>query len=314
MFGHVKTLITAYHHGELASDERRRVESHIAVCAGCRSAFDEIRTTTLLLRGFASTGPITVPAKPVRAAGALVLIVTFSLFAWRQPILVDAPSEFRLGQWLNIASEVTLKVGEIGYVRLEPKTRLRLTQDQPTEQRIEMQRGTMHAFISAPPRLFFVDTPSATATDLGCAYTLKVDDRGDSLLTVILGFVQLDSNGRASIVRAGWAAKTRKGAGPGTPYLVESSETMKQDIDIIDFSADAAAKSAALDRILNDAGINDQITLYHLLQRVPSDERRRVAEKLVQFASLPDAVSLEGTVALDADAMSRWEKHIGLVW
>ena len=37
----------------------------------------------------------------------------------------------------------------------------------------------MSARIWAPPRLFYVNTPSAVAEDLGCAYTLEVDDLGE---------------------------------------------------------------------------------------------------------------------------------------
>jgi hypothetical protein len=39
--------------------------------------------------------------------------------------------------------------------------------------------------IWAPPRLFFVDTPSAVAADLGCSYTLEVKDDGAGVLRVV---------------------------------------------------------------------------------------------------------------------------------
>jgi hypothetical protein len=54
---------------------------------------------------------------------------------------------------------------------------------------MELARGTMHATIWAPPNQFFVETPSTLAVDLGCAYTLTVDEDGGGLVTVLVGWV-----------------------------------------------------------------------------------------------------------------------------
>ncbi len=320
MFGHVTKHITAYHHGELSAEDRRRVESHVEQCAACRESFEEIRQTTLLLRAFASSGPVTLPGKPAvtgrRTGFAVALmgaaIVAFSVLAWRLPL--ESSPELRLGQWLNISSEVTLKVADIGQVRLEPNTRVRLIQDRPDDHRIQMERGTMHALVWAPPKLFFVETPSATATDLGCAYTLTVDDNGDSLLNVTTGLVQLDSKGRSSIVRAGWTAKTRKGAGPGTPYPVETSGEMRRAIDVIDFGSDEAAKERSVGIIVDGAKDNDLITLWHLLPRVDSNSRKRIYDRMVSLAAPPEGATPEGIVDLNPEMMDRWKSHIGLIW
>jgi len=59
-----------------------------------------------------------------------------------------------------------------------------------------------------------VDTPSARAVDLGCQYTLNVDDRGDGLLKVTMGWVAFDTDGRESFIPAGAACRTRKRGGP----------------------------------------------------------------------------------------------------
>ena len=81
-------------------------------------------------------------------------------------------------------------------MNVEPNSRLRLAGVGATDHRLELARGTMNAFIWAPPRLFFVDTPSATAVDLGCAYTLTVDDLGNGELHVMTGYVALADGSR----------------------------------------------------------------------------------------------------------------------
>src|SRR5258708_4753310 len=89
------------------------------------------------------------------------------------------------------SSRAKISVGEIGEVEVEPNTRIKLVQARLTEHRLALEHGKMSARISAPPRLFFVDTAAAEAVDLGCAYSLEVDDAGRGLLHVTLGEVAL---------------------------------------------------------------------------------------------------------------------------
>ena len=94
----------------------------------------------------------------------------------------------------------------------------------------------MSARIWAPPRLFFVDTPSAVAADLGCAYTLEVDENGGSLLRVTSGWVALQLKDRESIVPAGAACETQPGIGPGTPYFEDAPTVFREALRKIDLS------------------------------------------------------------------------------
>ena len=81
-----------------------------------------------------------------------------------------------VGDWLETdrSSRALISVGNIGEVEVDPNTRVRLVRARETEHRLRLARGTLHVTISAPPRYFVVDTPSAVATDLGCMYTLEV--------------------------------------------------------------------------------------------------------------------------------------------
>src|SRR5262245_8293281 len=229
MFGHVIEMLTAYHHGELSIDDRRRVETHIAQCATCRKEWESIRDVVRLVsRGLHSHGALQA-STPAKSSGAwrlawvlvptCVLLLVVGVYTWRQRNLPawhvesssGAVTKLPVGRWLDTASsEATVQIENIGQVRVEPNSRIRVLESKPDEYRMELRQGTMHAQVWAPPKLFFVETPSATAIDLGCAYDLSVDKAGDSVLRVTLGFVELASNGRSSVVKAGWMAKTRK--------------------------------------------------------------------------------------------------------
>src|SRR6266576_4802627 len=173
--------------------------------------------------------------------------------SWR----IDERGRLAVGEWLETdgSSRAKIEVGSIGHVEIDPNTRVRLMETKPTEHRLELARGKMSAKIWAPPRLFFVDTPSAVAADLGCAYTLEVDDSGAGLLHVTSGWVELQLKDRESMVPAGAACATRTGIGPGTPYFEDASESFRLALAKFDFGPEDKTKAIvpALDVLLNQA-------------------------------------------------------------
>jgi FecR protein/Putative zinc-finger len=222
----------------------------------------------------------------------------------------------RIGQWLETDnnSSARIAVASIGHVEIDPNTRVRLLQTQPTEHRLELARGKMSARIWAPPRLFFVDTPSAVAADIGCAYTLEVDDLGGSLLRVTSGWVALQLKDRESMVPAGAACQTRPGIGPGTPYFEDAAPEFRQALKELDFGNDPATRSAQLDLLLKTSRVRDTLTLWHLLPRVEGKERVQVYERIASFVPPPPSVTREGVLQLNQEMLKKWRNHLEWDW
>lgn len=211
-------------------------------------------------------------------------------------------------------SRARIVVGSIGNVDIDENTRVKLLATKLTEHRLELTRGRLSARIWAPPRLFFVDTPSAVAADMGCAYTLEVDNEGGSLLRVTSGWVALQLKDRESIVPAGAACETRKGIGPGTPYFFDATTAFRESLTTLDFRDDAKARSDALASLLDQARPRDTLTLWHLLARVRADERILVFEKLALFAPPPPGVTRDGVLALDQKMLETWRTALEPSW
>src|SRR5882672_9142570 len=174
---------------------------------------------------------------------------------------MDDKGRLAVGQWLETDSDsrAQIDVGSIGQVEIDPNTRVRLVETKPTEHRLELAHGKMSARIWAPPRLFFVDTPAGVAADLGCAYTLEVDDRGAGLLHVTSGWVALQLQERESIVPAGATCATWPGVGPGTPYFDDASEIFRQALASFDFEPQAESKITNLDLVLMNSRPRDTL-------------------------------------------------------
>jgi hypothetical protein len=246
--------------------------------------------------------------------------------AWRVKRLDGTPKigaesisnngELAVGEWLETdgKSRAQIAVSSIGSVEVDENTRIRLLETHPTEHRLELARGKMSAHIWAPPRLFFVNTPSAVAADLGCAYTLEVDDQGSSLLHVTSGWVALELQDRESVVPAGAACETRPGLGPGTPYFEDASQVFRDSLKLVDFDTDVNARSAALGSILDQARTRDTLTLWHLLARVDGEDRARVYDKMAGLFPPPAGVTREGVLALNQQMLDAWREELERTW
>ncbi len=229
---------------------------------------------------------------------------------------ISQNGQLAIGEWLETdgSSRAQIAVGSIGNVDIDENTRVRLLANEPTEHRLELARGKMSARIWAPPRLFFVDTPSAVAADLGCAYTLEVDENGGSVLHVTSGWVALQLKDRESIVPAGAACETQPGIGPGTPYFVDSTPAFRDALKKVDFNDDGSSKTAALTSMLDQARSRDTLTLWHLLPRVNGEDRARVYDKLAAFAPPPAGVTREGVLRLDKTMLETWRQTLESEW
>ena len=223
----------------------------------------------------------------------------------------------RVGEWIETrAARARLSVGrtgdEIGEVQLEPKTRVGLVDPGERRHRLSLRRGVMHATIWAPPGDFVVDTPSAVAVDMGCRYTLEVDEAGAGLLRVEAGWVGFEHRGLQSLVPAGALCATRTGVGPGTPHFETASEAFADALETIDFGPPGEARQRALESALAWARPRDALSLWHLLARVDSADRGRVFDRLKELVPPPAGVTREGVLRGERAMRERWWDELGL--
>src|SRR5216684_2589176 len=245
------------------------------------------------------------------AAAILVVAVTLLLFlrsrpvpnlgpAWDVARLEGAPrvgskairgnaaaGKLGVGQILETddSSRAAITFDETGRVEVDRSSRLRLVTNGPGHKRLSLERGTIRATIWAPPGEFVVDTPSAVAVDLGCVYTLQVDDSGAGLLRTTMGWVGFKLNGHASF---------------------------RDALSRFDFeSTRPAERNALLGILLVDARKNDALTLWHLLSRVSEADRPGVYDRLAALAPPPADVTRDGILRLDRRMLDAWWNSLG---
>jgi hypothetical protein len=223
--------------------------------------------------------------------------------------------ELGLGQTLvtDESSKATLTVAEVGTVDVDPNTRVSLVAKSQGHNRLALERGTIHAFIWAQPGEFAVDTPSAIAVDLGCQYTLHVDDSGAGLLRTTLGWVGFKLNDREAFIPAGAVCATRPKVGPGTPYFEDAPVTFREQLFRFDFAGGTQQdRSAELAVILREARQRDALTLWHLLSRASDMDRGLVYDRLAALVPPPAGVKRDGILRLDQKMLDLWWDQLGL--
>jgi hypothetical protein len=263
-------------------------------------------------------------ARPAFALAAVLVLATIAMVLWQngeRPAGSDVvrldgtggQTRMAVGEWVqtDATSRARIRIGDIGTVDVAPGTRMQLVAAGSDAHRLNLAHGSISAVIVALPRLFFVETPSSTVVDLGCAYTMQVDEAGVGLLRVTSGWASLEWSGRESLVPAGASSPTRPRVGPGTPYFDDAPGRLRQAL--LDFDFDNGG-SGALNVVLMEARDRDTLTLWHLLSRVEPPERERIFDRMVELTPLPRGVTREKALGLDSDTLRKWREELAWTW
>lgn len=253
-------------------------------------------------------------------AAAVLLVWSFSPSmlsrSYRITVLTGTPTAdskplsgktlLEVGQWLSTgdSSAVDLQVEDLGHVRVEPRSRLRILSTSGTLHHIQLEEGMIHAAVGGPAGRFVVETPAGRAVDLGCEYTLSVDDSGHGMLCVESGWVSLESGKRTSLVPSGAQCEMRPGIGPGTPYLAGASPDYLDLLREFDFEPNPAQHVEAL---IDQASSCDAFSLVYLVDRVDAHQRGRIFDRVTALYPPWQGITRAGIVSLEQAVVASWQ-------
>lgn len=265
-------------------------------------------------------------AWPIAGAAALLLAIGVSLVRpspsnqWHAdslagaPRLADAPlagsARWALGAWLETDADSRAQISSkrIGWIKVNPGSKLKLTSADDVEHRLELAEGSIDAVILSPPRVFIVDTPAVTAVDMGCAYTLDIDDVGNGEIQVTAGWVYLERPGAPSAkVPAGAGCSIASGRGAGTPRFRDASPTLIDALDRFD-----AGAAEALEDVLAAARRRDSLSVWHVAIGTSGDARRQAISRLDDLVVRPR--SLPTGPDLTDGQLERWWPDVVKSW
>ena len=271
----------------------------------------------LVCLSWISRGSIGAPTPMARLPIEPPKIGVTAKASWRVSVLRGTPTcdgatldgsdgKLMVGGWLETrdGDEARVAIAEIGELKLGPKSKMKLVASDRDLQRIELAQGDIHAFVNAPPRMFLVDTPTATAVDLGCEYDLSVQEDGAVSLTVQTGWVALEplKGNTATYVPAGFTARSHQ-RGVTLPRRVQAPTAFREAVT-------RYPAGGAIDAMLASAEPDDVPTLWHVLAYDPS-ARDRVYNKIAALSVPADHAAR--VIAGDGRALRRYGELLGVI-
>jgi hypothetical protein len=202
------------------------------------------------------------------------------------------------------AHEASLTIADIGVAQLGKQTRVRLDRSGSTRHQLALDRGHMHAKVNAPPRLFAVTTKHTDVVDLGCEYTIDIDDQGAGTICVATGIVELTTKSGAMVVAPeGACAAIFAGQRPGLPVARNARRELVAAVRAYD-----RGEPGALERLLAIADRRDAMTLIAVAAFDP--QRRAVLERLMELSPPPDAEISVDSALTDPLHFAAWRNDI----
>jgi ferric-dicitrate binding protein FerR (iron transport regulator) len=226
----------------------------------------------------------------------------------------------KVGSWLETEAGAVadVKIADIGDVKLKPNSRMRLVATGPDQHRLELERGKLSARVTAPPRLFVIDTPVISTVDLGCAYDMEVDENGRTHVRVTSGSVMLEGHARTSWIPWGYEATADAGIGPGTPVRTDAPAAFRDAITRFDAGLAGGGggwgTEPPIATIVDEAGAADAPTLWNMLQRTEGADRAAVFARLDEVAIRPEWVLEEDVLSLQPKALEDWRESLEGTW
>ncbi len=212
----------------------------------------------------------------------------------------------------DATSTAELHAGAIGWIEVAPESVLRLLGSERGRHRLALDRGQIRARLWAKPFTFGFRTPSATAFDLGCAFTLTVNPDGRGVVHVDSGWVAFEQE-RQSLIPAGAEAIALPQHGPGTPFFDDAAPEFKAALERLDFAQmQPDERASALKLVLHRARVRDAFTLLNLFRDASDDERALIYDRLAQLAAPPPGVTREGMLGRDQHMMDAYWRSLGL--
>lgn len=223
---------------------------------------------------------------PYAVAAAIVIAIGIGVLAIRPHTLRDG----EIVQTTRFSTRINAP--SIGTIDVAPHTTVQLVHSGPERYLLDLREGSIHATTTSPPGVFMVNTPRATATDLGCEYTLSVQPSGAGVLHVTAGWVDLRYGFIQSLVPANARATIDAVGNLSAPVFDDAPFRVSDSLDVI----------------LRNARTKDAFTLLNLLPRAANaDERVRIFDRLNALVPAPPNITREAV-------RDRWSTGTADAW
>jgi len=203
----------------------------------------------------------------------------------------------------TFSNSAVIMIPEMGQVSLNPWSKIQ----KKSSYNLLLSKGDLTAENKNAEESFTaqVFNSEIKCAGTGAAYKLKINNDNTADLTVSNGRAIVTGNKLESVVTTGLICRISE-KGPEIPMSLNSSEETKKAFELLSYYND----QDALNKVLNQSGLAEGISLWHLLKRITGDNRGAVFNKLYSLYPPPKGVDQESILRLKEEALNRWFNQI----
>ncbi|MFZ1323346.1 MAG: zf-HC2 domain-containing protein [Ignavibacteria bacterium] len=225
---------------------------------------------------------------------------------------ISGSDSIKEGQWIitDSNSMAELIITDIGKVTIEPGSKVVFINGADSSGKIFVEYGMINTqTINDKNKLFMVEMPSAIAENFGGSYSLKIDKKGDGMIFVKSGKVDIQSPNKMAIVPAGNIVMTKNGIGVGTPFNEKASTKFRNALFDYDFGN---CNNYCVNVLLDNAKMTDAVSLVNILNGKPVDQeiKNEIYNKIVNYVPPPSNSKSDSIHNFDEKEFEIWIENI----
>lgn len=224
------------------------------------------------------------------------------------------PASLAVGQTLSVptGSTATFDIARLGAMRIAAGTEMTLNATSSRRHQLQMSRGTVYVRVWSPPGRIKFETPAGEVIDLGCIFTLTIDDERRSHIRVETGWVQMANAYGETLVPAGSSTVMSPTSAPHVPVFDDADDGFRVAVRKLESDGIDVDVTGALDLIDRTARRRDVLTLLYLAVRERGVTRSRLLERAAALAPPPVGTAAETVGSIDDAAIWRWKGTLPL--
>lgn len=200
-------------------------------------------------------------------------------------------------------SKAIISVPNTGRLEAEENTFLYLVKAKDGDNIVRMERGKIKIENTEQMPDFIITVGKKSISDRGGVINVEVDEAMNAKIIVELGYVEIERFGKKYFVDEGFECLMKSNQEIGTPYRIESTDSLKKLIYEIDY---LNGGDDVIKKIVEISSDSDLLTLLALIPRASESYRTVLYNKIAKVYPPPNTATMEGIVKLDPYMLEDW--------
>lgn len=204
-------------------------------------------------------------------------------------------------------SSAIIRIPKVCDVFVDDNTSLYLEKAKDGGNRLNLNYGRIKVTNTVDLPDFVITCKGYEINDKSGEFTVVASDTSGALISVNRGFIEIICNEQSTFLNERYVCNIKVGFGTGTPYNIDASDSLKEEIKSFDYNNGG---DAAVDKIIAHTGPKDVLTLLALIPRASQLKRQQLYQEITNQFPPPENVTRMGIIKADPQMLFLWWQEI----